>query len=146
MRLIALTLTLALGGCASTIAKWDAEIAAADAAHANALAAFERSIPTCSGDADCTAKWEAAQLFVQKNAGYKLQTVTSVVIETFGPSKILQDASNDHLYAFSVTKEPQGAGSYRIVASVSCQYASTCRASADDLSLAFNRDVSAAAP
>jgi len=44
---------------------------------------FQNTIPTCSGEADCKAKWEAAQLWVVHNAGFKIQTATDVLIETY---------------------------------------------------------------
>ena len=74
----------------------------------------QRTVPVCDGERDCTAKWEAAQLWVVRNAGFKIQTVTNVLIQTF-------NASNHSIYlAATITKEPQGGGRYRILSSFGC--------------------------
>lgn len=38
---------------------------------------IQRTIPTCTEEKECNAKWETAQLWVVKNAGYKIQTATN---------------------------------------------------------------------
>lgn len=100
----------------------------------------DASVPVCFSAADCNAKWEAAQLWVAKNAGMKIQTVTTVLIETF----------NTPMYgtelAMSVTKEPQGGGLYRIVAHANCANFFGCSTSPTKAVLAFNNAVIAATP
>lgn len=46
-------------------------------------AELERTTPICIDAADCNAKWEAAQLWIVHNAGYKLQTATNVLLQTY---------------------------------------------------------------
>lgn len=126
-RIIVATLILLLTGCATnqaTLAK---------------RAEFERTIPTCSGGEDCTAKWEAAQLWVVHNAGYKIQTSTSVLIETYSPH-------NTKSIGVQVTKEPLGGGKYKILANIWCDSLIGCNPDVWDAAMNFNKTVSAAAP
>ena len=104
---------------------------------------IERTRPTCEGVADCTAKWDAAQLWIVKNAGFKLQTTTNVVLQTFGPSTAAEDSTR---LAVTVTREPEGASRYRIVAHVSCGNPFGCTPEPVPAVLDFNRTVSAATP
>lgn len=101
---------------------------------------INRTVPTCSGTDDCNAKWEAAQLWVVHNSGYKIQTATGVLIETYNPSK-----SSPNIAA-RVTKEPQGGGTYRILVSVWCDNIFGCRPDAYQSALDFNRVVGATKP
>lgn len=100
------------------------------------------TIPVCDGEKDCAAKWEAAQLFVVNNAGYKLQTATSVIIETFTPPQ------PSPLIAMRVTKEPLGGGKYRILGAVICSNGGLigvpCQRPPLEVLLDFNRQVAAA--
>lgn len=73
-----------------------------------------RTTPTCSNERECNAKWEMAQLWVVKNAAYKIQTATSVLIQTFNPGR------SETRVAAQVTKEPTGGGAYRFVVRVWC--------------------------
>ena len=135
-----LVASLSLSGCASY---WENVIAEQDA-QAGRVAALQAEIakttPSCAGEVDCRAKWEAAQLWVQKNAGYKIQTVTTVVIETYNP------VEGGTGMAFSVTKEPLGENRYRIFARASCYYATSCVETAPGAVLEFNRAVAATHP
>ncbi len=100
----------------------------------------QRTVPVCEGERDCAAKWEAAQLWVVRNAGFKIQTVTSVLIQTF-------NASNHSIYlAATITKEPQGGGRYRILSSFSCANMFGCSPDPAKAIVEFNRFVSAATP
>lgn len=72
------------------------------------------TIPVCNGEKDCSVKWDMAQLWVVRNASYKIQTSTSVLIETYSRSD-----DNDKM-AVRVTKEPVGGGKYKILAEVTC--------------------------
>lgn len=101
---------------------------------------FNVTIPTCEGEADCKTKWEAAQLWVVHNAGYKIQTATSVLIETYNPSQYSSSL------AARVTKEPLGGGKYKIVIFVWCNNSYGCRPNGWDAAIDFNEKVSAAVP
>jgi hypothetical protein len=109
------------------------------------------SIPTCTGEADCAAKWDAAQLWVVKHSSYKLQTVTNVLMETYGTGQAYTSDTAEVGRVFAqVTKEPTGEGSYRIVANIGCVLwirnfakGGEC-VGAQDLTLDFNATVSAA--
>lgn len=103
-------------------------------------AEFERTIPTCDGEQDCNAKWEAAQLWVVHNTGYKIQTATNVLIETYNP--VDQRAS----LAAQVTKEPLGGGRYKIVARLRCGNMFGCVPDPWSAAMDFNRAVGAAKP
>lgn len=96
--------------------------------------------PVCEGEADCRAKWEAAQLWVLKHAGYKIQTATSVIIQTFNPRQYSQD------WAVTVTKEPKGSGRYAIRANVWCANTYGCIPDRHAGMIDFNRVVSEARP
>lgn len=96
--------------------------------------------PVCASDADCKAKWDAAQLWIAHNAGYKLQTATDVLLETYNSVGGSPDI------AVQVTKEPMGGGKYKIVVSVSCDNIFGCVPNQWDAALDFNKTVSAANP
>lgn len=49
-------------------------------------AEVDRTVPVCTSAPDCSAKWDAAQLWIVHHASYKIQTATNVLIETFNPS------------------------------------------------------------
>jgi PDZ domain len=78
---------------------------------------FVNTIPICNDAGDCAAKWGAAQLWVIHNAGYKIQTTTTNLIETYGP---LDGASGWKRIAVRVTKEPIGGDKYRITPLIVC--------------------------
>ncbi|HKV96726.1 MAG TPA: hypothetical protein VJR90_04445 [Gammaproteobacteria bacterium] len=103
-------------------------------------AELERTTPICTSDVDCKAKWDAAQLWIAHNAGYKLQTVTDVLLETYNSV----DGSPN--IAVQVTKEPIGNGKYKIVVSVSCDNIFGCVPNQWDAALDFNKTVGAATP
>lgn len=73
----------------------------------------EKTIPTCTGDVECKAKWGAAQRWILKNMEFKIQTVTDVFIETFGPRRQSAMAR--------VVKEPGEGKASKIVITISCQ-------------------------
>jgi hypothetical protein len=110
-----------------------------DVKEANAAkqAQIYNTAPVCLGKEDCAAKWDAAQLWVAKNAGYKIQTATNVIIETYNAF-----GSSTNLAA-SITKEPMGAGKYKIVAHLWCDNIFGCSPDRMDATLDFNRTVSA---
>lgn len=94
-------------------------------------------MPTCDGAADCAAKWEAAQLYVVKHAGMKIQNVTSVLIETFNPPQYGTDL------AMRVTKEPMGGGSYRLVIDAWCNNMFGCGSPPRSVEADFARVIAA---
>jgi hypothetical protein len=118
-----------LSGCAGNSAEIQAK-----------RAELERTTPICIDEADCTAKWEAAQLWIVHNAGYKLQTVTNVLLQTYNA------APNSPSLAVQATKEPMGGGKYKIAVSVSCSNMFGCVPNQWDAALSFNRTVSAVTP
>lgn len=103
-------------------------------------AQFQSTIPTCEDEADCKAKWEAAQLWVVHNAGFKIQTATDVLIETYNPGPY------DAKIAARVTKEPLGGGKYRLIVFVWCSNVFGCVPNDWDAALNFNAVVAAAKP
>jgi hypothetical protein len=100
-------------------------------------AMFNSMIPVCEGEADCKVKWEAAQLWLTDLCGYKLQTVTDVILETY--------PSNDFRLAGRVTKEPLGNGRYRILVFFWCSHTS-CTPTVQNAGITFNSRVGAARP
>lgn len=123
--LIVILLTSSLFGCASTPSP-EQEMKKSE---------YLNTIPICDIKLDCTAKWEAAQLWVAKNAGYKIQTATNVVIETFNPTR------DDTYLAAKITKEPIGSGKYKIVATLWCNNMFGCNPNKWDASVNFNKFV-----
>ena len=103
-------------------------------------AEFERTIPTCDGEQDCNAKWEAAQLWVVHNAGFKIQTATNVLIETYNA------VGGSSSIAARVTKEPLGGGRYKIVVRTFCDNMFGCTPVRWIAAFDFNRTVGAAKP
>ena len=98
-------------------------------------AEFQRTIPTCEATIDCNAKWEAAQLWIIHHAGFKLQTVTDVILETYNPGPY------DALDAVRVTKEPIGGGRYALVVYVWCNNIFSCVPNTWDAAIDFNRTI-----
>ena len=56
----------------------------------------------------CTDEWQRAQFWISTYSGWRMQTNTDVVIETFSPSE------GSVRRGFSVTREPMGGGEYVI--------------------------------
>lgn len=128
-KLLAVSILISLSGCA----------AQQQAVQANQTK-FQETIPVCIDEKDCTAKWEAAQLWIVHNAGYKLQTTTSVLLETY-------NATNSSVsLAVRVTKEPMGSGKYQIIVRTWCDNIFGCSPNAWDAALDFNQKVGAAKP
>jgi hypothetical protein len=125
---LAVASALTLGGCAM------------DPARQAKLQEVRQTVPTCDGEKDCAAKWDAAQLWVAKNAGFKIQTVTGVLIQTFSPT------SGDVQLGATIMKEPLGGGRFRLVARMGCANPFGCHPDPIDALLMFNREVAAAKP
>lgn len=79
-------------------------------------------MPTCNMDIpkQCTAMWEAAQVWVVQNSAFKLQIATDVILETYAPPEY------DGGLAVRVVKEPTGPGSYRFNTTVYCNNLLAC--------------------
>ena len=104
-------------------------------------AEFFRTIPRCTGDLECKARMQAAQLWILHNLPRKIQTISDVFIETYGPGP------NSAETAARVVKEPVvGDGqTYKIVITTYCNNPFGCFPSLWDAALNFNRYVNAAA-
>lgn len=135
---VILAMSVLLSGCAETLARHDAEAAAQRESDARLQEQVDQSIPICDSETSCTRIWEAAQLWVQKNASLKLQTVTSVIIETYNPSDAVPGLG------FTITKEPLGGGRYRIIAAARCGGMFGCEMRPISAILKFNQEVGAA--
>lgn len=99
------------------------------------VAKATNTIPVCNTKEDCDAKWEAAQLWIVHNAGYKIQTATSAVIETYNP------AEYDTAIAARVTKEPMGKGKYKLVLKTWCANLFGCSINDVDAIISFNNAI-----
>ena len=53
----------------------------------------------CEGEERCNEMWRRAQTWIANNSRYKLQTVTDVVISTYGP------IGTQAYFAYQVTRE-----------------------------------------
>jgi hypothetical protein len=82
----------------------------------NALAPVE-----CRGADQCGRMWQRAQLWLAKNAHYKIQTATDVVIQTYTP------VSPSTSLGFTITKEPKGGDNFEIDSRISCANEFGCR-------------------
>jgi hypothetical protein len=105
-------------------------------------AEFRRTIPTCSGQtADCNAKWEAAQLWVVRNAGWKIQTQSSVLIETYNAVGSSTNGSR-----FVSRKSRLVAGDISFMVNVWCDNIFGCHPDSWGAALDFNRHIASVTP
>ena len=148
---LALLVIALLSGCASLSeknAEWaerraeraqqlEVDRAAARAAETRRQQAFRDTRPRCTSEAECEAMWNAAELWIADNAGMRLATATSNVLETF--------ASTSPRLAVRATRRAQGDGEYLIEVSVSCgNYVfgtPNCSRSPHSAAMDFNRTV-----
>jgi hypothetical protein len=134
MRVVFLTLPVAaLIGCTSMSERLQP-----------ALARSQHSTPvTC---ADCTVQWQRSQLWLTAHSKWKLQMATDVVLQTFNP------VNDSPSWGFTVTREPESAGGYRIVLAGVCGNIFGCDPSIADVDRAFyhyvatGEDILAGAP
>jgi len=101
---------------------------------------LDETTPVCDGDADCNAKWNAAQHWVVNNAGFKIYKANNDLIDTYYGSQW------DERLVFRVTKEPLGDGKYKILASASCTNFFGCIPDRWKATLAFNKSIEAVRP
>lgn len=97
---------------------------------------FMDSVPICDGEVDCNAQWEAAQAWVAKNCGMKIQTVTNVLIQTYSTPAPGIGHSTD--LSATIIKEPLGDGKYKINASIGCSNPLGCYPDAFEATQNFN--------
>lgn len=117
---------LLLGGCgvsAATQAKIDE---------------YNRTIPSCSGQNDCAAKWAVARTWVLQNADFPLLADNENVIETREPREQSQSGTSAKVERIAV-----GDGRYELRLSTGCHAAYGCP-NQWDLGIDFNRRVAAA--
>jgi hypothetical protein len=75
----------------------------------------------CSGAQQCSELWRRTQYWISTNSGFKIQTATDVVIETYNPP------AYSSRWGFAARKEPLSAGQERITILPSCGQAPICR-------------------
>ncbi|MEQ8953420.1 MAG: hypothetical protein RL120_04740 [Gammaproteobacteria bacterium] len=97
---------------------------------------FNRTIPTCRGVGECTAKWNAARAWVVANADFELRSNTDSRIDT------LNSDSTRAGTAIQVDRVPVGDGSFQIVVDVECFAAYGCPNELD-MAIEFNRAINA---
>ena len=90
----------------------------------------------CSGEQECKTAWRRAQVWVVENAGYKLQTTTDAILETYNAP----DFSTR--LAMRVLREPGPNGLDRITLGLSCGKMPMCSQNHDTLTASFKRYVS----
>lgn len=110
----ALSLTLAITGCAMTPGQSQVDRLALQAR-------VRDTIPVCTSPTECQNKWEAAQVWIIKNAGYKIQTATSAVIETYNA---VGGSTEFHML---LLKESIGDGKYQLNLAVNCDNMFGCK-------------------
>ncbi|MEQ8312702.1 MAG: hypothetical protein RL839_16880 [Gammaproteobacteria bacterium] len=121
LRLLLLVLTTCtLAACGSS------------ASYEERLAEFNRTIPSCSSEADCNRKWQAARQWVIENADFQLRTDSEDRIDTLNSNSTRSGTS------IQVDRVPLGNDTYRIVVDVECFAAYGCPNELDKR-LEFNR-------
>lgn len=94
---------------------------------------YAASQPVCYTDQQCDAMWDAAQLFVLKNSGMKIQISNDVVIQTFGSTSLR--------IAATVTMEPHVGDAKKLVYVAGCGNIFGCAVNPRDLMLRFNKEI-----
>jgi hypothetical protein len=89
----------------------------------------------CRGAEPCSALWRRVQAWVARNSGYKIQTASDAIVQTFNA----QDYSTS--WAMQVVREPVGNGVERLSFSASCGRAPICGQSADQVRARFHREM-----
>ena len=96
----------------------------------------ESSVPVlCTSKTQCDAFWQRAQAWVANNSGYRMQTITDIVIETYGP------LSSQTGLAFRITKVPDDKEGARIFVLPLCGNVFGCSPTPTDAAIAFKRFV-----
>lgn len=101
------------------------------------LAEVERTIPSCTSEAECEAKWSAARSWVIANADFSLRTDNDTRIDTLNADSTRSGT------AVQVDRVEGRNGEFQIVVDVECFAAYGCPSELD-MRLDFNRTVNAA--
>lgn len=101
------------------------------------LAEVERTIPSCTSEAECEAKWSAARSWVIANADFSLRTDNDTRIDTLNADSTRSGT------AVQVDRVEGRNGEFQIVVDVECFAAYGCPNELD-MRLDFNRAVNAA--
>ena len=99
---------------------------------------FFETRPRCASEASCDAMWRAAQVWISRNAGMRLQIATDAILETYAP-----EPSGARL-AVRVIREPRDDGESVLTVSTWCGNPFGCMTDPHEAALDFNRTVSAA--
>jgi hypothetical protein len=85
----------------------------------------------CENKPECDLLWQRAQIWVSQNSGYRIQTATDAVIQTFGPfgSKVE--------LAFQVLRNPRADGGAAITIRGYCDNMFGCQPNEIDAILRF---------
>lgn len=91
-----------------------AAVLLAGCSHQSATVAEPVQPITCQAGADCDAKWSRAVSYVANNAGWKIQTQTDSLIQTF------TSTGGSTRPGYTITKTAVGNGRYEIALAGSC--------------------------
>lgn len=100
------------------------------------LAEVERTIPYCTSEAECEAKWSAARGWVIANADFTLRTDSETRIDTLNADSTRSGT------AVQVDRVEGQDGEFQIVVDVECFAAYGCPSELD-MRLDFNRTINA---
>ena len=104
----------------------------------SAQARVNDSVPTCATQQECQNKWDAAQAWLSKNAGFKIQTSSNAVVETYNSPEGSMEM------AMKIIKEPIGDGKSKISLTVGCgNWLLGCNRNPNEAMQAFNDYVNA---
>jgi hypothetical protein len=90
----------------------------------------------CEGREQCDRWWRTAQVWVVRNAGYKVQIATDAIIETYNPTR------HGNGWAFQVTRSPEADGRELIEAKAICGTPAACTPAYESVVADFKRAVS----
>ena len=100
------------------------------------LAEFQSTIPICTSDAECDAKWSAARDWVVANADFSLRSDNETRIDTLNADSTRSGT------AIQVDRVEGQNGEYQIIVDVECFAAFGCPSELD-MRLDFNRTINA---
>lgn len=127
MKALSLVMVGIITGCAASaeVQQWQSQINA--------------TIPVCNENIpnQCDRMWETAQVWVAQNSAFRMQIVTNVLLETFGPP------ANDPNIAVRVIKEPTSNTSYRFLVTVYCNNIFGCNPNQYLAAIDFNNTLNA---
>ncbi len=100
------------------------------------LAEVQSTIPICTSDAECAAKWSAARDWVVANADFTLRTDSDTRIDTLNADSTRSGT------AIQVDRVEGQNGEYQIIVDVECFAAFGCPSELD-MRLDFNQTINA---